>query len=67
MIGLAQYGINPVANRSEKEKTYEVCRRFKRALGECNGFTLCSELLGFSLCPPEGPAEACWEVFIQSR
>ena len=66
-IGLAQRGISPEVNRSEKEKTYEVCRRFMRAFEERNGSTLCSELLGFNISTPEGLAEARREGLFQSR
>ena len=66
-IGLAQSGISPEANRSEKEKTYEVCRRFMRAFEERNGSTLCSELLGCDISTPEGLAKAHQEGLHQSR
>ena len=66
-IGLAQPGISPEVNRSEKEKTYEVCRRFMRAFEERNGSTLCSELLGCNISTPEGLAEARREGLFQSR
>ena len=66
-IGLAQRGISPEVNRSEKEKTYEVCRRFMRAFEERNGSTLCSELLGCNISTPEGLAEARREGLFQSR
>jgi len=65
-IGLAQQGISPEANRSEKEKTYEVCRRFMRAFEEHNGSTLCSELLGCDISTPEGLAKAHQEGLHQS-
>jgi len=66
-IGLTQRGISPEVNRSEKEKTYEVCRRFMRAFEERNGSTLCSELLGCNISTPEGLAEARREGLFQSR
>jgi C_GCAxxG_C_C family probable redox protein len=66
-IGLAQNGVTPETNRSEKEKTYEVCRRFLRAFGERNGSTLCSELLGCDLSTPEGLARAHQEGLYQLR
>ena len=55
-LGLAQNGIDPEANRSEKEKTCEVCRQFMRTFEERNGSTLCSELLGCDISTPEGLA-----------
>ncbi len=66
-IGLAQQGISPETNRSEKEKTYEVCQRFMRAFEERNGSTLCSELLGCDLSTPEGLAKAHQEGLFHSR
>jgi C_GCAxxG_C_C family probable redox protein len=66
-IGLAQRGISPETNRSEKEKTYEVFRRFMRAFEERNGSTLCSELLGCDISTPEGLAKAHREGLHQSR
>jgi len=66
-IGLAQHGISPEVNRSEKAKTYEVCRRFMRAFEERNGSTLCSELLGCNISTPEGLAQARREGLFQSR
>ena len=53
-LGLAQHEIDPEANPSEKEKTYEVCRQFMRTFAERNGSTLCSELLGCDISTPEG-------------
>ncbi len=53
-LGLAQNEIDPEANPSEKEKTYEVCRQFMRRFAERNGSTLCSELLGCEISTPEG-------------
>ena len=55
-LGLAQQGIDPEANRSEKEKTTEMCRRFMQTFKERNGSTLCSELLGCDISTPEGLA-----------
>jgi C_GCAxxG_C_C family probable redox protein len=55
-LGLAQHGIDPEANRSEKEKTAEVCRQFMRTFQERNGSNLCSELLGCDISTPEGLA-----------
>ena len=66
-IGLAQRGIGPDTNRSEKEKTYEVCRRFMRVFEERNGSTTCSELLGCDISTPEGRAKAHQEGLHQSR
>ena len=57
-IGLAQRGISPEENRSEKEKTYEASRQFMRAFEERNGSTLCLDLLGCNISTPEGLAEA---------
>ncbi len=53
-LGLAQSEIDPEANRSEREKTYELCRQFMRIFAERNGSTLCSELLGCDISTPEG-------------
>ncbi len=66
-IGLAQRGITPEVNRFEKEKTYEVCRRFMRAFEERNGSMLCSELVGCNISTPEGLAAARREGLFQSR
>jgi C_GCAxxG_C_C family probable redox protein len=66
-IGLAQRGIGPEENRSEREKTYEVCRRCMRAFEERNGSTLCPELLGCNISTPEGLAEARRKGLFQSR
>jgi C_GCAxxG_C_C family probable redox protein len=55
-LGFVQRGIDPEANRSEKEKTYEVCRQFMRTFAERNGSTLCCELLGCDISTPEGLA-----------
>jgi C_GCAxxG_C_C family probable redox protein len=66
-IGLAQRGISPEENRSEKEKTCETSRRFMRAFEERNGSTLCSELLGCNISTPEGLAEARQKGLFQSR
>lgn len=66
-IGLTQSDISPEKNRSEKEKTYEVCRRFMRAFEERNGSTLCSELLGCDISTPGGLAKAHQEGLFHSR
>ncbi|MCX6026829.1 MAG: C-GCAxxG-C-C family protein [Chloroflexi bacterium] len=66
-LGLAQRGISPEENRSEKEKTYEAGRRFMRAFEERNCSTLCSELLGCNISTPEGLAEARRKRLFQSR
>jgi C_GCAxxG_C_C family probable redox protein len=66
-IGLTQRGITPAANRSDKEKTYEVCQRFMRAFEKRNGSTLCSELLGCNISTPEGLAKARQQGLFQSR
>jgi C_GCAxxG_C_C family probable redox protein len=66
-LGLAQGEISPETNRSEKEKTYEVCRRFMRGFEERCGSTLCSELLGCDIGTPEGMAKAQREGLHQSR
>ncbi|MGP8246204.1 MAG: C-GCAxxG-C-C family protein [Bryobacteraceae bacterium] len=66
-IGLAQRGISPETNRSEKEKTYEACQRFMRAFEERNGSTLCCELLGCDISTPEGLAKAHQEGLTHSR
>lgn len=66
-VGLAQRGIGPEENRSEREKTYEASRRFMRAFEERNGSTLCPELLGCNISTPEGLAEARQKGLFQSR
>lgn len=66
-LGLAQRGIGPEENRSEKEKTYEAAQRFMRAFEERNGSTLCSELLGCDISTPEGLAEARQKGLFRSR
>jgi C_GCAxxG_C_C family probable redox protein len=67
VIGLTQQGISPEENRSEREKTYEACRRFMRAFEERNGSSLCSELLGCDISTPEGLAKAHQEGLYQWR
>lgn len=64
-IGLAQRGISPEENRSEKEKTYEACRRFMHAFEERNGSLLCRDLLGCDISTPEGHAEAREKALFQ--
>lgn len=66
-IGLAQPTVSPEANRSEKEKTYEVCRRFLIAFEARNGSSRCSELLGCDISTLEGQAKAHREGLHQSR
>jgi C_GCAxxG_C_C family probable redox protein len=66
-IGLAQRGISPEVNRSEKDKTYELCQSFMRAFEQRNGSLLCSDLLGCNISTPEGLAEARQRGLIQSR
>jgi len=66
-IGLAQCGISPEENRSEREKTYEASRRLMRAFQERNGSTLCLELLGCDISTAEGLAEARQKGLFQSR
>jgi C_GCAxxG_C_C family probable redox protein len=66
-IGLAQRGVGPRENRSEKEKTYEASRRFMHAFEERNGSTLCLDLLGCNIGTPEGLAEARQKGLFQSR
>jgi len=66
-IGLAQRGISPEENRSEKEKTYDASRQFMCSFEERNGSTLCLELLGCNLGTPEGLAEARQKGLFQSR
>lgn len=66
-IGLTQSDISPEKNRSEKEKTYEVCRCFMRAFEGRNGSTLCSELLGCDISTPLGLAKARQEGLFHSR
>ena len=55
-LGLAQKEIDPDANRSEKEKTTELCREFMEVFKEHNGSIVCSELLGCDISTPEGLA-----------
>ena len=55
-LGLAQKEIDPDANRSEKEKTTEICRQFMEVFKEQNGSIVCSELLGCDISTPEGLA-----------
>jgi C_GCAxxG_C_C family probable redox protein len=55
-LGLTQHGIEPEANRAEKEKMYELCRQFMRTFEERNGSTVCSELLRCDISTPEGLA-----------
>ncbi len=66
-FGLAQRGISPEVNRSEKEKTYEVCRRFMMAFEKRHGSTLCKELLGCDISTTEGYAKARQQGLFQSR
>ena len=66
-IGLEQREISPEANRSEKEKIYELCRRFMLAFEERNGSTLCSELLGCDISTPDGLAQANSEGLFHAR
>lgn len=66
-IGLAQRGISPEINRSEKEKTYEVCQRFMRAFEKRNGSTLYGELLACDISAPEGLAKARQQGLFQTR
>jgi C_GCAxxG_C_C family probable redox protein len=55
-LGLTQNGTGPEANRSEKDKTYAVCRQFIETFLERHGSTVCSELLGCDISTPEGLA-----------
>jgi C_GCAxxG_C_C family probable redox protein len=66
-LGLEQSGISPEVNRSEKEKTYEVCRRFTEAFEKRNGSTVCSDLLGCDISAPEGQAKARQQGLFQTR
>lgn len=66
-VGLSQREISPETVRSEKEKTYEICRRFMRAFEDRNGSTVCSELLGCDISTPEGSALAQQEGLHQKR
>jgi C_GCAxxG_C_C family probable redox protein len=66
-LGLAQRGIGPAENRSEKEKTYEACRQFLRAFEARNGSIVCAELLGCNIGTPEGLAEAHQKGLFKSR
>jgi C_GCAxxG_C_C family probable redox protein len=66
-LGLAQRGISPEVNRSEKEITYEVCRRFMLAFEKRNGSTLCADLLGCDISTPEGHAKARQQGLFQMR
>ena len=66
-LGLAQSGISPEVNRSEKEKTYEVCQVFMRTFEKRNGSALCAELLGCNISTPEGLAKARQQGLFQTR
>ena len=66
-IGLAQREIGPETIRAEKDKTYEVCRRFMRAFEERHGSLLCTQLLGCDISTPEGLAKAHQEGLHPSR
>ena len=66
-LGMTQGDVSPEANRTEKEKTYEFCRRFLRAFEERHGSTVCSELMGCDISTPEGFARAKQEGLHQSR
>ena len=66
-IGLAQRGISPAENRSEKERTYDACREFMRTFEVRNGSTLCLELLGCDISTPEGLAQARQKGLFRSR
>ena len=66
-IGLAQSSVSPDVNRTEKEKTYEVCRRFMHSFAQSYGSTLCGELLGCDISTPEGLAQARQQGLFQSR
>ena len=66
-VGLTQSDISLEKNGSEKEKTYEACRRFLRAFEERNGSTRCSELLGCDISTPEGLAKARQEGLFRVR
>jgi C_GCAxxG_C_C family probable redox protein len=66
-IGLAQRGISPEENRTEKEKTYEACRYFMRQFKERNGSTVCLDLLGCDISTAEGLAEARQRGLFESQ
>lgn len=66
-IGLAQTGISPEANRSEKEKTYGLCRRFMETFEKHNGSTVCLELLGCDISTAQGLAKARQQELFQTR
>ncbi len=66
-IGLAQRGVSPEENKSEREKTYEASQRFMRAFAERNGSLICRELIGCDLSTPAGLAEAREKGLFQTR
>jgi len=57
-LGLEQQSVCVERNKSEKEKTYDVCRMFMRGFAERHGSTRCRELLGCDIGTEEGMAEA---------
>ena len=66
-IGLAQPGISPAENRSQKDSTCQACREFMRAFEARNGSTICRELLECDISTPEGLAHAREKNLFQSR
>lgn len=53
-IGLEQRSVSPEENDAEKEKTYELARRFLREFADRNGSTVCRDLLGCDIDTAEG-------------
>ncbi len=66
-LGLAQRGVSPEVNRAEKEKTYELCRRFMLAFEKRSGSTLCADLLGCDISTPGGHAKTRQQGLFQTR
>lgn len=66
-IGLAQRGISPEENPSEREKTYAACRRFMAAFEQRHGSCACRDLLGCDISTPGGLAEAREKKLFASR
>ena len=57
VLGL-RYGATSAADRSAKQKTYELAREFIKRFEARNGTVICRELLGFDLGTAEGRKQA---------
>ena len=66
-LGLAQTGVSPEQNRSEKEKTYARVQRFMREFAARHGSTHCLHLLGCDISTAEGLSFARQNGLFQSR